>query len=145
MVPNLITEATFQMTLNPGTNNYDGHFVEESSPSPGANSCWWQGSGMVQNPTVVGSTWTVGQNPAPHDGYGLDGIGFASGVVNLIQTQGGANGVSFPCVVTIYQEMTYEGDANTFFAYAENVLTQTIGSNTVKVCRAGVCSPTIPF
>lgn len=145
MVPNLITEATFQMTLNPGTNNYDGHFVEESSPSPGANSCWWQGSGMVQNPTVVGSTWTVGQSPAPHDGYGLDGIGFASGVVNLIQTQGGANGVSFPCVVTIYQEMTYEGDANTFFAYAENVLTQTIGSNTVKVCRAGVCSPTIPF
>lgn len=133
------------MTLNPGTNNYDGHYVEESSPSAGTNSCWWKGSGMVQYPTVIGSTWTVGQSPAPHDGYGLDGIGFSSGVVNLIQTQGAANGVSFPCVVTIYQEMTYEGDADTFYVYAENVLTQTITSNTVNVGRAGVCSGTIPF
>jgi hypothetical protein len=83
--------------------------------------------------------------PSPHDGYGLDGVGFSSGVVNLIQTQGAVNGVSFPCVVTIYQEMTYEGDANTFYVYAENVLTQTITSSTVKVCRAGVCGPTIQF
>jgi hypothetical protein len=41
--------------------------------------------------------------------------------------------------------MTYEGDASTFFAYAENVLTQTVTSTTVKVCRASICSPTIPF
>ncbi|HLW84484.1 MAG TPA: hypothetical protein VKR60_04660 [Candidatus Sulfotelmatobacter sp.] len=47
--------------------------------------------------------------------------------------------------MTIYQEMTYEEDASTFYAYAENVLTQTIGSNTVSVCRAGVCSGTIPY
>jgi hypothetical protein len=140
-----ITEGTFQMTLNPGTYNYDSHYVEESSPSQGSNSCWWNGSQMVQYPTVVGSTWTVGQSPAPHDGYGLDGIGFSSGVVNLIQTQGPAHGVSFPCVITIYQEMTYEQDANTFYAYTENVLTQTVSSNTVKVCRAGVCSNTIQF
>lgn len=131
------------MTLNPSTYSYDTHFVEERSPSQGSNSCWW--SGPNQNPTVQGSTWTVGQSPAGHNQYGLDGIGFASGVVNLIQTQGPAHGVTFPCVVTIYQEMTYEGDASTFYVYAENVLTQTIGSNTVKVCRAGRCSGTIPF
>jgi hypothetical protein len=41
--------------------------------------------------------------------------------------------------------MTYECDASTFYVYAENVLSQTITSNTVKVCRAGVCSGTIPF
>jgi hypothetical protein len=51
----------------------------------------------------------------------------------------------FPCTLTWYQQMTYEGDANTFYNYANNVLTQTIGSNTVQVCRAGVCTNTIPF
>lgn len=65
--------------------------------------------------------------------------------MNYIQTQGPAHGVIFPCLMTIYQEMTYEEDASTFYAYAENVLTQTIGSNTVSVCRAGVCSGTIPY
>jgi hypothetical protein len=68
------------MTLNPGNYNYNSHYVEESSPSAGSNSCWWNGSGMVKNPTVAGSTWTVGQSPAPYDGYGLDGVGFPRGV-----------------------------------------------------------------
>lgn len=100
---------------------------------------------MTRPPTVLGSTRTVGQSPAPHDGYGLDGVGLPYGVINLIESQGAAHGVSFPCALTINQEMTYEGDASTFFAYAENVLTQTVTSTTVKVCRASICSPTIPF
>jgi hypothetical protein len=37
------------------------------------------------------------------------------------------------------------GGRQHLYNYAKNVLTQTIGSNTVKVCRAGVCSDTIPF
>jgi hypothetical protein len=48
------------MTLEPRTPNYDGHSDMESSPVVGTNTCWWNGSGMVQYPTVQGSTLTVG-------------------------------------------------------------------------------------
>jgi hypothetical protein len=81
----------------------------------------------------------------PHNQFGLDTIGFSSDAVNFIQQNAAQHGVNFPCTVTFDQQMSYEGDDSTFFAYASNVLTQTIGSNTVKVCRAGVCSNTIPF
>ena len=142
-----ITEGTFEMTLNPGTNNYDTHYVTENNYAQGSDTCWWSTAnpGIPQYPSVVGSTWTVGQSPAPHNGYGLDGIGLTSAGVNYIQTQAGQHGVNFPCALTWYQGMSYECDANTFYSYAQNVLTQTIGSNTVNVCRAGKCSGTIPF
>lgn len=53
--------------------------------------------------------------------------------------------VDFPCVVTFYQQMSFEIDANTYQGYAKNVDTQAIGGNTVTVCRAGVCTGKIPF
>ena len=137
----LITQGQFLMTLEPSTNSYDGHQVTEKSPVIGSNTCWWSGSGINQYPTVQGSTWLVNQGSAGHNQYGLDTVGFESGVVNLIQQQGAAHGVEFPCVVNIYQSMTYD----TIDLYVTNLQTQTIGSNTVKVCRAGVCSGTIPF
>jgi hypothetical protein len=136
-----ITQGQFLMTLYPGAGNYDGHSDKESSPVIGTNTCWWNGSGMAQYPTVQGSTWTVGQGNAGHNQYGLDTVGFVYGVINLIQTQGGAHGVHFPCTVSIYQEMNYDG----IDAYIDNLLTQTVGSNTVNVCRTGVCTGTIPF
>jgi hypothetical protein len=37
--------------------------------------------------------------------------------------------------------MNYDG----IDLYVTNLLTQTVGSNTVQVCRAGVCSGTIPY
>jgi hypothetical protein len=131
-----ISAGQFQMTLEPSSNNYDGYSVTESSPVLGSNTCWWSGSGMVQYPTVQGSTWDIAD-----DQYGLDTVGFGSGVVNLIQTQGAAHDVEFPCTVDIYQSMTYDSDD----LYVTNLLTQTVGSNTVTVCRAGVCSGTIPY
>ncbi|MGA8216580.1 MAG: hypothetical protein WB799_23540 [Candidatus Sulfotelmatobacter sp.] len=136
-----ISAGQFLMTLTPSTSSYDGNSVKESSPVVGTNTCWWNGSNMDQYPTVAGSTWVVDQGDAGHNQYGLDTVGFGSGVVNLIQTQGAAHDVEFPCVVTIYQEMNYDG----IDPYATNLLTQTIGSNTVKVCRAGVCSGTIAY
>lgn len=144
-----ITEGVFQMTLQPGTYSYDNHYVEENSPAPGTNTCWWPGTNpSAQYPMVTGSTWTVGQGGNGHNQYGGDGIGYTSAAVNEIQQDGPAHGIDFPCTLTWYQEMTYEGDANTFYNYTNNVLTQTIGSNSasgVKVCRAGVCTNTIPF
>ncbi|HEY6770659.1 MAG TPA: hypothetical protein VI386_38435, partial [Candidatus Sulfotelmatobacter sp.] len=138
----LITQGQFLMTREPGASSYDNHSVTESSPVLGTNSCWWSTSGMVQYPKVQGSTWIVDQGgSAGHNQYGLDTIGFESGVINLIQTQGPAHGVEFPCVINIYQLMDYDG----FDLYVTNLLTQTIGSNNVQVCRAGVCSGTIPF
>ena len=46
-----------------------------------------------------------------------------------------------PCSVNIQQSMNYDG----IDLYTTNLLSQTIGSNTVQVCRAGVCSGTINF
>jgi hypothetical protein len=133
------------MSLNPGTSNYDGHWVEESDYSQGSNTCYWPGAQIPQYPSVQGSDWTVGENGSSHNQYGVDSIGFDYTGVNYIQTQAPDHDIDMPCVVTFYQQMKYECDANTFFAYAYNVDTQTIGSNTVKVCRAGVCTGTIPF
>jgi len=130
------------MTLEPSTYSYDNNSVTESSPVLGTNACWWSTSGMVQYPTVQGSTWVVDQGgDAGHNQYGLDTFGFESGVVNLIQTQGAAHDVEFPCAINIYQAMNYDG----IDLYVTNLLTQTVGSNTVQVCRAGVCSGTIPY
>jgi hypothetical protein len=138
----LITQGQFLMTLEPSTSSYDNHSVTESSPVLGTNSCWWSTSGMQQYPQVQGSTWLVDQGgDAGHNQYGLDTVGFESGVVNLIQTQAAAHGVEFPCVISLYQLMNYDG----IDPYVTNLLTQTIGSNTVNVCRAGVCSGTISF
>ncbi len=140
-----ITEGSFVMTLNPSTNNYDAHYVTENNYAQGSNTCYWPGANMPQYPSVAGSTWVVGGNGSVHNHYGLDSIGFSSAGVNYIQTNAPAHGVPFPCVVTFYQEMAFECNATTFFDYAEDTPTQTIGSNTVKVCRAGVCTGTIPF
>jgi hypothetical protein len=133
------------MTLNPTTCNYDNHNVDESSPQSGTNECWWPGAPITQNPVVVGSEWDVGQNGNGHDQYGLDSIGFNGSDVNYIQSNGPDHDLDFPCTMTIYQEMSYETDANTFVVYVENTLTQTIGSNTVQVCRAGVCTSVLPW
>ena len=134
------------MTLHPDIYTYDNHTVEENSPAPGTNTCWWPGTNpAAQFPTVTGSWWTVAQGGNPHNAYGGDGIGYTSAAVNEIQQDGPAHGIAFPCTLTWYQEMSYEVDANTFDVYANNVLTQTIGSNTVQVCRAGVCTNIVPF
>jgi len=141
----LITEGSFVMTLNPGTYTYDGHYVTESDYATGTDTCYWPGANLTNPPSVAGSTWTVGQNGSAHNQYGVDSIGFNSVGVSYIQQNAAEHDVDFPCVVTFYQEMDYEVDANTFLDYAENVDTQTIGSNTVTVCRAGVCTGTIPW
>jgi hypothetical protein len=140
-----ITEGSFQMTLNPATYSYDGHYVTESDYATGTDTCYWPGANLTNPPAVAGSTWTVGQNGAGHNQYGLDSIGFNSVGVSYIQQNAAEHDVDFPCVVTFYQEMEYEIDANTFIEYAENVDTQTIGSSTVNVCRAGVCTGSIPW
>jgi hypothetical protein len=136
-----ISAAQFLMTLEPTTPNYDGHSVTESSPVIGVNACWWSSSGMAQYPTVQGSTWTVASGNAGHNQYGFDTVGYGSGVVNLIQTQGPAHGVEFPCTINIHQSINYDG----IDLYVTNLLSQTVGSNTVQVCRAGVCSGSIPY
>ena len=126
----------------------DVHYVTENNYATGTDTCYFAAAkGIIPNPpSVKGSFWTVGSGTGiGHDQYGLDSIGFDSAGVFYIQQNGEQNGVDFPCVVTFYQEMTYETDANTWWDYAENVDTQTIGSNDVKVCRAGIRTPTIPW
>jgi len=137
-----ITEGSFVMALNPGTLDFDGFYVNEFDYAQGTNTCWWPGANFVQYPSVVGSYWTVGQNGSAHDQYGLDSIGFPYPTVSTIQSQAPEHDIDFPCVVTIYQEMTYD----LFYDYAENKDTQTIGSTTVQVCRTPqVCTPVIQF
>jgi len=139
------TEGSFVMTLNPGGPDYDGHYVTENNYQTGTDTCYWAGAKIANPPSVVGSSWLVGENGSGHNQYGVDSIGFDYTGVNYIQQNAAQNGIEFPCVVTFYQEMTYETAADTWWEYAENIDTQTIGSNTVKVCRAGVCTATIPF
>jgi hypothetical protein len=141
-----ITEGSYIMTLNPGADDYDGHYVTENNYQTGTDTCYWAGANIANPPSVAGSTWTVGSGTGiGHNQYGVDSIGFPSTGVLYIQQNAAEHDVDFPCVVTFYQEMTYETDADTWWEFAENVDTQTIGSNTVKVCRAGVCTGTIPF
>jgi hypothetical protein len=141
----LYTEGSFQMTLNPGADNYDDHYVTENNYNTGTDTCYWAGAKIANPPSVVGSSWLVGENGSGHNQYGVDSIGFDYTGVNYIQQNAAQNGIDFPCVVTFYQEMTYETAADTWWEYAENIDTQTIGSNTVKVCRADVCTAAIPF
>jgi hypothetical protein len=99
---------------------------------------------MEEYPVVEGSTWIVDNNGIGVSKYGLDTVGYEYGVVNLIQTQGPQNGVKFPCNIYIYQHMTY--DSSDF--YSANLLTQTVTSTTVQVCRSSglnECSPIIKF
>jgi hypothetical protein len=98
-------EGTYQInagqsliTLEPRTPNYDGHSDMESSPVVGTKTCWWNGSGMVQYPTVQGSTLTVGQRRAQP--IRRRHVGFGYGVINLIQTLGAAPAAKFPCTVS---------------------------------------------
>jgi hypothetical protein len=139
-----ITAGQFLMTLEPFNSAYDKNTVTESSPVLGENTCWWNGSGMEEYPVVEGSTWIVDNNGIGVSKYGLDTVGYEYGVVNLIQTQGPQNGVKFPCNIYIYQHMTY--DSSDF--YSANLLTQTVTSTTVQVCRSSglnECSPIIKF
>ena len=139
--PVTISQGLFQMSLNPGTNNYDYSFVTEISYVQGTNTCWWQGANFDPNPVVRGDSWQVGiTNSSPHNQYGLDGIGFAGDIVSKIQREGDTNGVDYPCVVTIYQDMLFDL-FTTGYDYAQNKLTQKIDLNTVQVCRGTVNNP----
>jgi hypothetical protein len=141
------TEGSFIMTLNPSsTCNYNGHNVQETNYATGTDTCFWPGANITNPPSVAGSTWLVGSGTGiSTNQYGIDSIGFPSTGVNYIQQNAEEHDIDFPCVVTFYQQMSFETDANTYQGYAENVDTQTIGGNTVTVCRAGVCTGTIPF
>jgi hypothetical protein len=141
------TEGSFIMTLNPSAScNFNGHNVQESNYATGTDNCYWPGANITNPPSVEGSTFLVGSGTGiSNNQYGIDSIGFPSTGVNYIQQNAEEHDVDFPCVVTFYQQMSFEIDANTYQGYAQNVDTQTIGGNTVKVCRAGVCTGTIPF
>jgi hypothetical protein len=83
------TEGSFVMTLNPGTGSYDGNYVTESNYATGTDTCYWPGANLANPPSVVGSTWTVGENGSAHNQYGVDSIGFNLTGVQYIQENGG--------------------------------------------------------
>jgi hypothetical protein len=140
----LNTVGEFYATLTNPTDScgssYDTHTVIESSPQQGNNACWFSSSNQVQHPVVQGSTWTVGSGSGiGHNQYGYDGIGLDDNGIDYIRQNAPAHGVTLPCTVTIYQEMAFEQDANTYFSYKQNTLTQTVDQDDVPVCRDGVC------
>jgi hypothetical protein len=126
--------------------NFDGQATEEYTVTPGTNTCWWSGSGLVQNPGVTGPVnWAAGAYngaPGPENEWGPDAIGWNLTDLDNIVENGPKNGVTFPCIATIHQGMRIECSANLWFNYAAHDNTITVdnhGGSTEEVCRAGEC------
>jgi hypothetical protein len=139
----------FDMTISDtAQDSFNGYYIQEVTTSPGSNTCWWQGSGFVQNPGVQGSQWTVGTvaGVSESNHWGFDSIGWDLAVLDNIVNNGAAHGVTFPCVTTIHQGMQIMCNANTYWQYRTDDITITVDDDhTVMACRAGVCSPWVDF
>ena len=138
-------EEQFNQTLSDTAGDvFDAHTVQELTTQPGQDTCYWSGSGLPQYPGVAGGSWTVGSvaGSPQSNHWGYDSIGWNSTTINLIRSDGPAHGITLPCGFKIYQSMEYECDANTFFVYNQDVLTETVDipANGLKVCRDATSS-----
>jgi hypothetical protein len=142
-----IYRELFEMTLSDTHgDSFDSHTIQEYTVQPGTNTCWWSGSGLVQNPGTQNSHWTVGAST--HNQWGFDEIGWDLTDLDNIVQNGPHNGVIFPCVITIYQGMQIECNANVWWNYRSDTITITVnnvGDNTEESCRAGECGVPVTF
>lgn len=127
--------------------DFAGRPIFELDAAPGTNSCYWTGSGLPQFPIVSGGNWSVGiyiLNDGTGSGgatnkWGYDYIGATNTTVSIIRNGAASNGITLPCIATIYQMMVIDCDALTAYWYETDTLTITIYSDHVVNCRAGNC------
>ncbi|HKV26564.1 MAG TPA: hypothetical protein VJN93_18355 [Candidatus Acidoferrum sp.] len=126
--------------------NFDNHYVQEYTVTPGTNTCWWSTSGLIQNPGTQNSYWTVGtvNGNQEHNHWGYDKIGWDLSDLDNIVQNGPSHGITFPCTITIYQGMRIECDANAWWDYRTDVITITVDNsqeNDETVCRDEAADP----
>jgi hypothetical protein len=108
---------------------------------------------LVQNPGVTGSvTWASGTyngvtSSTYHNRWGPDAVGWNLADLDKIVASGPANGVKFPCTITINQGMKIECNANLWFNYTTDEITIKVNNNpkTEEVCRGNDCGELIDF
>jgi hypothetical protein len=131
----------FEMTLSDtNKDTFDGATVKEVTASPGSNTCWWSTLGLAQHPGVTGSSWPIGSvNGTPNaNQWGYDSIGWNLVDLDTIVQGGPTHGITFPCVITIHQEMQIQCNGSTTYTkYRTNDITITVdrNPNSEEVCR----------
>lgn len=137
--------TSFDQIVSNGSYSFDGRTMEEQSGGPGDNTCYWTGSGMLQNPTVTGGVWTVGSGdgycPASHNHWGCDRVGYVDpAMITYIRTNAPMHDVPLPCTASMYQVIVIWCNDSLNWAVKSNLLTVTVDTTTVSNCRAGLCA-----
>jgi hypothetical protein len=144
--------ALLASSQNPGA-SFDGFYIQEASSQQGTNTCWWDGSPIPRNPTVIrpipGLTyyWQIaaGDVPGQHNTYGYDTVGLPSGAFYNIVNAGDIGLISLPCSVNIYQDLYFQCDTNTNYYYWSNTLGWVIYTNGVYNVRGYAGSDFIAY
>ncbi|MGD9691315.1 MAG: hypothetical protein AB7G17_00565 [Phycisphaerales bacterium] len=98
------TVHRWQMTLTPGTTNFQGRSVtEQDAGGGGPDTCWFNGSTYARWTAITGGTWVVGANNV----WGDDFVGWFSAAVTYYRAQGRA-----PCQTTFPQDMHINGEGS---------------------------------
>ncbi len=123
-----VTVHRWQMTLTPGTTNFQGRSVTEQNPGGGGpDTCWFNGSTYASWTAITGGTWAVGANNV----WGDDFVGWFSAAVNYYRAQGRA-----PCQTTFPQDMHINGQGSP--RYRTNTLSCGFTATNVWSTRDGV-------
>lgn len=94
----------WQMTLTPGTTNFQGRSVtEQDAGGGGPDTCWFAGSTYAKWTAITGGTWAVGAGNV----WGDDFVGWFSAAVTYYRAQGRA-----PCQTTFPQNMLINGEGS---------------------------------
>ena len=141
--------ANFSAVISGYGVDFSGNYVQESTASPGTNSCWYPGSGIAQNPGVNDLPWVPSQPWPIYTGnqYGDDELSVDKNVIaairaNFAPSYSGTPG--FSCNWTIFHLMSYScnGTFGPWQPYWDNALNFTLYINTFTVSR-GTASVTI--
>lgn len=124
----LPTVHKWNVTLTPSNISFAGRGVQEQTPSPGSDTCWFQGSQFDPNTSLTGSTWTVQFT----NFFGPDYIGWVEDAVPYYRFVGRA-----PCAATLPQQMLIDCPSGGLTPYANNTVVAGIQSATVTSTRAG--------
>lgn len=125
---NAITTHRWQMTLTPGTTNFQGRSVTEQNPGGGGpDTCWFNGSTYASWTAITGGTWAVGVGNV----WGDDFVGWFSPAVTYYRAQGRA-----PCQTTFPQDMHINGQGSP--RYRTNTLSCGFTATNVWSTRDGV-------
>ena len=155
------TQIDFTQTLT-GTAAYpapidNGSIITEGENANGVDGCHFAGSTVDESLKVQGSSWTVGYTlqanvdaqayPSKTGQWGPDIVGFQNAAVRYYQQQRAMRGLPLPCTATLYQYLNLACPTGvTYPSFDANiVLSSTIDSTGVTVCREGSCAAHVAY